>query len=56
MANLEVFIPCDRCGVRSRDVWIKGQLLLTLCGHHADRHHAALHAQGFNPMNETVPA
>ena len=53
MGDLEVFIPCDRCGpyTRSVEIWTKGmELLLSFCSHHADKNAVALQAQGFHPL------
>lgn len=54
MGELEVYIKCDRCNARSREVWTKmfdaTVWPLTFCGHHADKNAAALQAQGFHPL------
>jgi hypothetical protein len=56
MGDLEVFIPCDRCGARSKEIWTKafdGNVWpLTFCGHHADKNTIALQATGWNPLEQ----
>jgi hypothetical protein len=54
-----VFIKCDSCSARSREIWTRGVTIddtqiLSFCGHHADKHAVALQAQGFNPLESEV--
>ena len=54
MGDMEVYIRCDGCSARSRDIWTKafdGNIWpLSLCGHHSDRSFAKLQAQGWNVL------
>ena len=39
---------CDACSVaKARTTWVKGELMLVLCGHHTDAQARTLEAQGF---------
>jgi hypothetical protein len=55
VGDLEVYIRCDGCSARSRDIWTKafdGNVWpLSLCGHDSRTHEAALLAQGFVRMD-----
>jgi hypothetical protein len=59
MGDLEVFIKCDSCTARSREIWTRGTgmddtLILSFCGHHADKFAVSMQAQGFNPLESEV--